>query len=385
MKNLTAHVLILILLTGAGLPFFSCKDASVRLKGNDIPPMLDRLSEWQMANSDFAAEGNLHDYGIDSWVNAVFYLGLSRWAARSDSPERYLEWLKELGAKTGWEISDNFANNSRYGIYHADELCMGQFYLSMYDVYGDPEMIRSTSARIDSIIANPGNPDHDYRNKQSWSWCDALFMAPPVYAGMGRLTGQDSYIRYMDREFRRTVASLYDRDEKLFYRDGSYIGKTEANGEKIFWGRGNGWVIAGLANVLRALPEGHQAIPYYENLMTEMAARLVSLQDEGGYWHASLLDPESYPSPEASATALIAYGLAYGINRGILPRDGFQEPVVRAWNWLVTAVDEDGRAGWVQPVGSDPKKVNADMTAPYGAGAILLAGTEIYEFFINGN
>ena len=48
---------------------------------------------------------------------------------------------------------------------------------------------------------------------------------------------------------------LYDKEEHLFYRDHRYFAKREANGKKVFWGRGNGWVLGGLVEILQALPK----------------------------------------------------------------------------------------------------------------------------------
>lgn len=62
---------------------------------------------------------------------------------------------------------------------------------------------------------------------------------------------------------------------------------------------------------------------FYEDLFVTLSARVAELQSKDGYWHASLLDPESYPSPETSATGFIVYALAYGINEGLLDKDKF--------------------------------------------------------------
>lgn len=110
------------------------------------------------------------------------------------------------------------------------------------------------------------------------------------------------------------LSSLYDWTNHLFFRDDSYFGKQEANGTKVFWGRGNGWVLAGIANILELLPKDSGLRPFYVQLFVELATQLSKLQDDQGFWHASLLDPDSYPSPETSSTALITYGLAYGLN-----------------------------------------------------------------------
>lgn len=176
----------------------------------------------------------------------------------------------------------------------------------------------------------------------------------------------------------QTYHHLYDWTNHLFFRDDSYFGKQEANGTKVFWGRGNGWVLAGIANILELLPKDSGLRPFYVQLFVELAAQLSKLQDDQGFWHASLLDPDSYPSPETSSTALITYGLAYGLNHHLL--DTSYLPVVRkAWKALTSTVDQNGKVGWVQPIGADPKKVTREMTAVYGVGAFLMAGTEIIK------
>jgi rhamnogalacturonyl hydrolase YesR len=345
-----------------------------------VGELLDRVAKWQMEHFSYedGEKKNLHDYGIASWTNAVLYLGLAQWAPFSRNADACTAWLKNVGEKAGWKVAANFEEHPSYRIYHADELCIGQFYLAMYEKYGDRNMLTSVKARLDQIMSSPPDTSMSHRNKQSWTWCDALFMAPPVYASMSKISGSDAYVRFMDEGFRRTYERLFDRQAKLFFRDDRYFDRREANGEKVFWGRGNGWVAAGVAKLLETLPDSAQQRPFYENLLRELAKSLAALQDEQGYWHASLLDPENYPAPEASATALITYALASGVNAGVLPESEYLPVLEKAWTWLASAVDENGKLGWVQPIGADPKKVTADMTAPYGVGALLMAGKQIF-------
>lgn len=340
----------------------------------------DKVADWQIDHFSYQSSGNLHDHGIDAWTNGVLYLGMTRWAGVSPQGETYFNWLyNNIGEKNHWQIPANFVGHPRYGIYHADELCVGQFYIELYKKYNRPEMIQSTIQRLNQIMSNPPNDDMAYTNKQSWTWCDALFMAPPVYLGIARLQNDASYAEFMHDHFMKTYRHLYDKQDKLFYRDDSYLDKREANGEKIFWGRGNGWVVAGLANILLLLPEDDPRGAFYTDLYKSMMERLAELQDPEGYWHASLLDPASYPAPETSATALIVYALAYGINNNILEADKYMEPLQAAWQHLLSVIDEEGKLGWVQPIGADPKSVTAEMTAVYGVGAFLMAATEIHR------
>ena len=106
---------------------------------------------------------------------------------------------------------------------------------------------------------------------------------------------------------------------------------------------------------------------------------MAHLQSPDGYWHASLLDPASYPSPESSATGFIVYALSYGINAGLLDKQSFLPIVEKGWKALVDAVNVEGKLGYVQPIGADPRKVTRNMTEVYGVGAFLMAGCEIYK------
>lgn len=183
----------------------------------------------------------------------------------------------------------------------------------------------------------------------------------------------------MEEEFKVTYDTLYDKNEKLFFRDTRFKTRKEANGEKIFWGRGNGWVIGGLCLIIDNLPANHPTKPFYTGLFIEMMERIARLQDKSGFWHPSLLDPVSYPMPESSSSAFFTYGLAWGINNGFLPAKTYKPVAQKAWKALNSAIHPDGKLGWVQPIGADPKSVTADMTEVYGAGAFLLAGSEMYK------
>lgn len=362
------------------LSLLNCSSHNPKEKKNptmgEIKGVMKKVADWQIQNHTYKTSGNLHDYGIDSWTNGTLYIGMLEWANIAGNPV-YMNWLSDIGNINDWKIPANFLDYPRYKYYHADELCIGQFYLSMYDVTKDKKILNSVKERVDLIMKNPGDSSMSYKNKQVWSWCDALFMAPPVYVHLYEITGDDRYLEYMDREFKRTYNHLYNEEQNLFFRDDSFFEKKEANGKNIFWGRGNGWVAAGLVSILKILPEQSSYRPFYLELYKKFVPDLVQYQDESGFWHASLLDPDSYPSPETSATAMITYSLAYGINEGLLDKKKYREVVNKAWNALTSAVDENGKLGWVQPIGADPKKVTADMTAVYGVGAFLLAGTEV--------
>jgi rhamnogalacturonyl hydrolase YesR len=115
-----------------------------------------------------------------------------------------------------------------------------------------------------------------------------------------------------------------------------------------------------------------------------MAEKILVIQPQDGLWRPSLLDPGSYPEPETSGSGFHCYGLAWGINNGLLPRAKYLPAVRKAWAGLIRSVHPDGKLGWVQPVGASPKSVSPDLTAVYGVGAFLLAGTEVHKLASRG-
>lgn len=340
----------------------------------DTKNAMRKVADWQIANPP---TGNEHD--AVAWTNAAFYIGLLDWAELSETVDHYdyyYKWMLQTCGRTQYSLGT--------WMYHADFYAVAQAYIDLYRKYGQEKMMWHTWARTDYIISHPANTslELNYGKPETlnrWSWCDALFMAPPVFAKLYALTKDKKYINFLNKEYRATYDYLFDTEENLFYRDCRYFKQKEANGKKVFWGRGNGWVLGGLTEILQALPKGDKNRDFYEDLYLRMCHRIADLQSKDGYWHASLLDPASYPSPETSATGFILYALAYGINEGLLDKDTYLPHVVSGWKAMLRAVDSNGKLGYVQPIGADPKKVTRNMTEVYGVGAFLLAGCQIYK------
>jgi unsaturated rhamnogalacturonyl hydrolase len=213
--------------------------------------------------------------------------------------------------------------------------------------------------------------------RKVWWWADALFMAPPAFARLGAATSQQKYFNTMSTMWWDVTSALYDPSSSLFFSDASYLNKTCANGQKMFWSRGNGWVMAGQARVLEYLPSGHPDRPKLVAQLQTMAARVATLQKPDGFWPACLTDAAAYPEPETSGTAAFVYALARGVDQGMLDGGQYLPIIRRGWTSLVGAVDADGKLGWVQPVGAAPGPSKQSDTQPYGIGLFLLAGSEV--------
>ncbi len=114
------------------------------------------------------------------------------------------------------------------------------------------------------------------------------------------------------------------------------------NGTKIFWARGNGWVFAGLANILDELEPDEKEYKYFLSLYKKMAKKLLEIQTPEGHWAMSLLGQKFYPTPETSGSSFFTFGLAWGINKGILDKDTYEPAVKKGWEALCSHITEEG-------------------------------------------
>jgi len=335
--------------------------------------VIEHAADWQLANP------SKHSY--TDWTQGVFDAGIMALSGISGNA-KYLDSMKAMGEKNNWQLGKR--------MYMADDQCIGQTYSELYFRYRENKMLVALRHSFDEVLSNPidiKNLDFDQKGNKKlelWSWCDALFMAPPAWVRLYAATGNKQYLDYAVKYWWSTTDYLYDKKEHLFFRDSRYFNKREPNGKKVLWSRGNGWVMAGIVRMLQYIPMNFQERPRFEKLFKLMADRIVKLQQPDSLWHASLLDPKDYPDKETSGSGLITYALAWGVNQGLLSRKQFEPAVLKAWAALVNCVDSEGRINHVQPIGGDPQKFDPNSTEVYGTGAFLLAGSEVYRMVIMG-
>jgi rhamnogalacturonyl hydrolase YesR len=287
---------------------------------------------------------------------------------------KYSEVLVSKGESLNWETGPRRL--------HADDYSIGQTYALLYATYQDEKMIANFRRQADSIAMLPHEESLEWKDNiadREWAWCDALFMAPTALSYLSTVTGDQKYLDVAVKLWWKTTDYLYDRNEHLYYRDSNFFDRREKNGKKVFWSRGNGWVFAGLVRVLENMPKKYPGRKRFVQLYQEMAAKIAAIQQPDGSWHASLLDPESYPIKEMSGTGFYCYGLAWGLNNKLLDKKMYWPVVQKAWTALNQSIHPDGMLGYVQPIGAGPDKVDANSTEIYGVGAFLLAGSEVYK------
>ena len=332
------------------------------------------------------AEHQLKRYGENiptkDWLVGTFYSSFVA-AYNVTSDEWYLSQAYDWGKKSEWNIN----------LYvNADDVCPAQTYLDLYLIKNDESLYATVHDKLkilfdrDSILPFEKN---DFQRKSlpldgrnTWSWCDALYMAPPVYARMGKVTGDSRYFEMLHRLYWDSVDFLYSKKYQLFYRNSKEQTEklSSPNGKKVFWSRGNGWVIAGLARLIEFLPDNDLMKEKYIALFQDLAFSIAKYQMEDGLWRSSLNDPEWITSKETSGSSFFVYAFAKGINEGWLPREYFAPAVLKGWSGLLSCVTPEGKLGYSQIVAGSPHEVRPYDSKDYAVGAFILAGTEMLKF-----
>lgn len=311
------------------------------------------------------------------WVRGTYYAGLMA-MYESTSDRAYLGDCMGWGKKVSWRIKEKGDGPYDSGAY---SLICGQIWYGCYQAKKDEAMMRPTLAYLD----NPRNtnPRSDplgwYLENTGHRFVDGLFTAPPALAMLYQMTGDEKYVNWMDACFWDVCGKIFDHDAGLFYRDARSSPRRTKNGKKVLWSRGNGWAFGGLTRILKHLPEDHGSYARYRALYIKMAESLAGRQQADGFWRTNLDDPEQHTMKESSGTAFFCYGIAWGINNGILDRERFLPVARKAWAGLASVVTEEGDVGWNQPPGGGPGKVKETDSTRYGAGIFLLAASEMIQ------
>src|SRR5450759_1721910 len=312
------------------------------------------------------------------WTRGVYYEGLmSLYKLKPDSA--YLDYAMRWGEFHKWGLRDGIKTRN------GDNQCCAQTYIDLYklDRYKE-ERIKDIKACIDNMLATEKIDD--------WNWIDALQMAMPVYARLSSIYKEESYFdrmneMYLYTKLKHGTSGLYSTEDHLWWRDKDFVPPyKEPNGQNCYWSRGNGWVVAALVRTMEFLPKNSKYKKEYVKTLKEMFEAFVPLQRTDGFWNVSLKDSTHFGGKEVTGTALFVYGMAWGINEGIISKKTYLPVVVKAWNALMTeSVHTNGFLGYVQGTGKEPKDSqpvgydNVPNFEDFGLGCFLLAGSEMYK------
>jgi rhamnogalacturonyl hydrolase YesR len=348
------------------------KDLSPAITPAAVGAAMRKVADWELAQSQpyFTTIDKARQLDGRIWTWSVLYTGYMA-AASSLGDDKYRDAMEQIGKAYNWGLRSQLPSG--------DDMSIAQMYLELYLQDKKPEQIAPIQTALNNILAAP-RVELGANQKIAWWWCDALYMAPPTWARLYAATGDPKYIGYLDEEFAKTTQLLYDPQAHLYSRDATFIDKKEPNGQKMFWSRGEGWVMGGLARTLEFLPKDDPARAKYVLQLQQMAAAVAKIQGSDGLWSSGLLDPAAYNNqPEISGSALITFGIAWGINNGVLDRKVYTPVVTRAWAGMLQHIYADGRLGDIQQTGAAPSTFKPSASYNYGIGGFLLAGSEIHK------
>lgn len=344
------------------------------LKAQELPSKVEIVDVLKKVNNAWMnnhPESATTNTSKPDWLEATYYAGHLAFFEIYPQKENFLHAYY-------WGLNNNWNLGTKPK--EADNQCAGQAYMDVFVANGSKDnfMIEKINNSVQNLVNRSANTD--------WVWIDAMFMAMPVLARYGDYFNRNSYYDKLLSLFNysKNTYKLFNATDGLWYRDNKFDPPFKTlGGKNSYWSRGNGWVFGGLTRTLIYLPENNAHRQHYIDVFKSMAQALIKVQRTDGFWNVSLFDPTEYPGPETSGTAFFTYGLAWGVNAGILDSATYMPAIKKAWHGLTTiAVRPDGKVGYVQGVADEPKDsqpVTINSFREYGEGAFLLAGTEVLK------
>ena len=328
------------------------------------------------------------------WTRAVYYEGLMALNA-IDPQQRYIDYAMT------WADFHKWTPRNGVNTLDADDQCCGQTYVELAALKGGDQkaLLANVIANLDHQIVTPNSKKQTSTPKAKtnvnslygwWTWIDAIQMAMPLYMQIANVTGEQKYRDHAMQMYRWTRnecgGGLFNTKDGLWWRDADYVPPyKEKDGKDCYWSRGNGWVYAAIVRCMNQLSPKSKEYKELKKDFLLMSKGLLSCQHEDGFWHASLVSDVDYPTPEMTGTALFLYGMAWGIQQGLLKTKTYRPACDKAWQALASCVHNDGFLGWNQGTGKEPsagQPVTFDSVPDfedYGTGCFLLGASEYYK------
>ncbi len=366
------------ILTGLLLSVCAITSLAQTSKAYDILGMARRTNNYFMekfADPNAIYHANKKAYETNLWTRAVYYEGLMA-LYEVDPQQRYADYIDLWGNHHNWLPRKGKDNTN------ADNQCCQQVYIDRFLQSGNKECIANVGNNLDGQM-NTGKNDF-------WTWIDAIQMAMPVYAKYAKMTGQRKYLDYAMNSYKWTrdtlAGGLFNKKEGLWWRDKDYVPPyKEKDGNNCYWSRGNGWVYAALVRVMQTLPKNSKEYKYLKKDFLAMTKALLKCQRKDGFWNVSLVSPDTFGGPEMTGTSLFLYGMAWGVNNGILSQKKYSATIEKAWKAIASCIHPNGFIGYNQGTGKDPS-AGQPVTfnsmpdfEDYGTGCLLLAAAEYYK------
>ncbi|GGF95276.1 glycoside hydrolase family 88/105 protein [Paenibacillus abyssi] len=346
----------------------------------------------------FAEATNFGRWNYPLGVTLYGLLKTGRELGRSDYVDYALSHIEQCTAYDGYALWDKAAYGAA-GVNHQlsaiDSLddC-GSFAATMLYAMEQRELEggRAVADRIAEYISHEQDRLEDgalYRVHgstdfmQQTMWCDDLYMSTPFLSRYYKLTGNPAYVDDAALQFLLYKNYLFMPQEKIM----SHVYDFKFNKPtSVPWGRGNGWVLFSLTELLAVLPEDHHRRSELMSFFNELCEGYLKLQGENGLWHQVLNVPESYE--ETSCTSMFLYAYARGLRYGWLKdQDPYIQAVLKGWEGLAkVSIDRSGNiygvcrgSGYAFSPLYYKDELTWNLNDTHGIGIVMLAGIEVLK------
>jgi len=200
------------------------------------------------------------------------------------------------------------------------------------------------------------NPLEDGLSNQTRFWIDDVWMIGSLQTQAYRVTHDPIYLERAALELAAYIKRL-QQPNGLFFHGPNF---------PFHWGRGNGWVAAGLAELLSELPETNPNYPVILEGYKKMMKALLKYQASDGMWR-QLIDKE-IAWKETSSTAMFGYAMTLGVKSGILKDRAYKKAYQKAWLGLTDYLGKDGKLTEVCVGTGQKNDINFYLNRPRTAG-----------------
>lgn len=350
LMSFVRKLFICFLIVSFSFGFLSCGKCEVVESGLFWPEDKSPQEIGKLVISDLFSRGDLMMYVTDFWTGVHYAeacagFGAARLAGLLDDSDI----IDRLSVRYTKVIEDSLVKEAD----HVDANVYGILPFELYMQDGEEKFLLQGLELADGQWKDtlPGNLTSQVRY-----WIDDVWMIASLQVQAYRATGDDIYI---DRAARVVDSYL----KKLQQPNGLFYHGEDA---PFFWGRGNGWVAAGLAELLSELPDSN---PYYVSILDgykRMMNALLEYQAEDGMWRQLIDKEESWF--ETSSTAMFGYAVTVGVKKGLLPKDKFTPVYQKAWLSLVEYIDENGKLTEVCVGTAKSDDINYYLSRPRNTG-----------------
>ena len=311
--------LFLVILIGTVIGYFSCKSLN-HYRFDKSPEEIGKL-----VISDLLSRPEFMMYQTPG-VNAVHYAEACAGygAVKLAGLLQDNSLIQDLSARYNRVIEEKIPNTSN----HVDVNVYGILPLELFLQTREYKYLEQGIELADGQWSDtlPGGLTYQTRY-----WIDDVYMIGSLQVQAYRATGNMIYLE-------RAALEIDSYLKRLQQPSGLFFHGADA---PFYWGRGNGWVAAGLAEFLTVLPESN---PHYNSIVggyKKMMKTLVDYQDEDGMWHQLIDKNESFK--ESSSTAMFGFAMVVGVKKGLLTEEPYTKAYYKAWNALTEYVNEDGK------------------------------------------